>query len=106
MIDETLIRRGSTSVRRLSLAPGEATPWHRDPYHRVTVILSGDKLAIEDRDTGKIDRLSIKSGQVDWDEPSIRVHRGINTGAQPYEEITVFFLDDPSSIPQPADDLD
>ena len=44
MIDEPLFHRGTTYVRRLRLAPGEAMPWHRDPYNRVTVILRGDAL--------------------------------------------------------------
>ena len=50
MIDEVLQHRGTTLVRRLRLEPGEATPWHRDPYHRVTVVLRGEGLAIEFRD--------------------------------------------------------
>jgi quercetin dioxygenase-like cupin family protein len=103
MTDEILFRRGTTLVRRLCLAPGEAMPWHRDPYHRVSVVLSGDELAIEDRGTGKVDRFAVGPGQVDWDEPSNRVHRGINTGTRRYEEITVFFLDEPDAVPQPAD---
>ncbi len=37
MTDEALFHRGTTFVRRLRLAPGEAMPWHRDPFHRVTV---------------------------------------------------------------------
>ena len=36
MIEEVLHRRGTTLVRRLCLAPGEATPWHHNPFHRVT----------------------------------------------------------------------
>jgi quercetin dioxygenase-like cupin family protein len=34
-------------VRRLCLAPGETMPWHRDPFHRVAVVLGGDVLLIE-----------------------------------------------------------
>ena len=30
-----------------------------------------------------------------------RLHRAINVGQQPYEEITVFFLDQPGAVPQP-----
>jgi len=45
--EKMLHHRGNYLVRRLSLAPGETTPWHRDPFHRVTVILSGDALDIE-----------------------------------------------------------
>ena len=42
MSEERLFQRGTTLVRRLRLAPGEAMPWHRDPFHRVTVVLHGE----------------------------------------------------------------
>src|SRR5574340_634980 len=79
MTAETLFRRGTTLVRRLRLAPGEMMPWHRDPFHRVTVVLSGDAIAIEYRDGGSL-RFEVSSGQVDWDEPTDRIHRGVNVG--------------------------
>jgi len=104
MTDEVLFRRGTTLVRRLRLAPGEAMPWHRDPYDRVSVILSGDALAIEFRDGGLSQCLTLQPGQVDWDEPTARVHRGVKVGAQPYEEITVFFLDRLDAAPQPREE--
>ena len=43
-------------------------------------------------------------GQVDWDEPSESVHRGVNVGSTPYEEVTIFFLDRSGAVPQPAED--
>jgi quercetin dioxygenase-like cupin family protein len=103
MTDEVLLQRGTTLVRRLRLAPGEAMPWHRDPYHRVAVILSGDALAIEFRDGSERHQVEIAPGQVDWDEPTDQVHRGVNVGRQPYEEITIFFLDSPNAVPQPRE---
>jgi quercetin dioxygenase-like cupin family protein len=106
MTDETLVRRGTTLVRRLRLAPGEAMPWHRDPYHRVTVVLGGDALAIEYRDGGERERFEVAPGQVDWDEPTDRVHRGVGVGRQPYEEVTVFFLDHPQAVAQPVAEAD
>lgn len=101
MTEETLNRRGTTLVRRLILEPGEATPWHIDPFDRVTVILRGEALAIEYRDGAGSQRFDVHPGQSDWDEPTERVHRAINVGASPYEEITIFFLDHPESTPQP-----
>jgi len=101
--EEELFRRGTVLVRRLRLEPGEAMPWHRDPFHRVTVVLSGDALAIEARDGSELARFEVTPGQVDWDEPSDRVHRGVNVGALPYEEVTVFLLDGPDDVPQPAE---
>jgi len=44
MTDEILFRRGTTLVRRQWLAPGEVLPWHHDPFHRVSVVLSGDQI--------------------------------------------------------------
>jgi quercetin dioxygenase-like cupin family protein len=88
------------------MAPGESTPWHRDPYHRVTVVLSGDALAIEYRDGSPEQRISVHPGMADWDEPTDRVHRGVNVGSQPYEEIAIFFLDDPDAHPQPRESED
>ena len=102
MAEEELFRRGTVLVRRLRLEPGEAMPWHRDPFHRVSVVLAGEALAIEARDGTELARVEVRPGQVDWDEPSDRIHRGVNVGAQPYEEITVFLLDRPDAVPQPA----
>jgi quercetin dioxygenase-like cupin family protein len=101
MSDELLFQRGTTLVRRLSLAPGEAMPWHRDPFHRITVVLRGNALAIEYRDGEASERFEVTPGQVDWDEPTERIHRGVNVGAHPYEEVTIFFLDRPEAVPQP-----
>jgi quercetin dioxygenase-like cupin family protein len=101
--EQVIHRRDTILVRRLCLAPGEATPWHRDPYHRVTVILGGEALAIEYRDGRPRQRIEITAGQVDWDEPFEDLHRAINVGLLPYEEITVFFLDRPDAVPQPEE---
>ena len=86
----------------MRLAPGESTPWHTDPFHRVSVVLAGDALAIEFRDGSASHRVELTPGQVDWDEPGDRIHRAVNIGRQPYEEITVFFLDHPDAVPQPC----
>lgn len=101
MIEEVLHRRGTMLVRRMILSPGEAMPWHTDPYVRLSVVLRGEALAIEYLDGGAAERIELTDGQVDWDEPTDRIHRGVNVGLQPYEEITVFFLDRPDAVPQP-----
>ena len=101
MINETLSRRGTTLVRRLILEPGEATAWHSDPFRRVTVVVRGDALAIEYRDSGEPQRFSVSPGQTDWDAPTQRVHRAMNVGTVTYEEVAVFFLDHPDDVPQP-----
>ncbi len=32
MTDEIVLHHATVMVRRLRLAPGEAMPWHRDPF--------------------------------------------------------------------------
>ena len=100
---QVLHHRGNYLVRRLRLAPGQATSWHRDPFHRVTVVLSGDRLDIEFRDGGDTQGWEITVGEVDWSEPSERVHRAVNTGKETYEEVVTFFLDRPEAVPQPEE---
>jgi quercetin dioxygenase-like cupin family protein len=104
MTDEVVFHRGTTMVRRLHLAPGEAMPWHRDPFQRVAVVLQGDLLSIEYRDGGGSQRVEVTSGQVDCEEPSARVHRAVNVGKQPYEQVTIFLLDRPDAVAQPSDE--
>ena len=101
VIGEVLHRRDACLVRRLTLRPGETTPWHRDRCQRVSVILSGTTLEIEYQDGGVPHRVEVAGGQVDWDMPSERAHRAVNVGTTRYEEITIFFLDRPDSVPQP-----
>ncbi len=88
-------------MRRLALLPGEATRWHYDPFHRVSVVLKGDTLTIEFRDNSARKWVKVTPGQVDWDEPGSRIHRALNTGNSEYEEITVFFLANADDVPQP-----
>lgn len=89
---EVLHHRGNYLVRRQRLAPGEATPWHRDPFHRVTVVLSGDLLRIEFRDGGNTLEWKVNVGEVDWSEPSDRIHRAVNIGKEVFSmsDIAIF----------------
>jgi len=103
MTDELIFHHGTTLVRRLRLTSGEATPWHRDPYHRVTVVLSGDLLNIEFRDGGETLPWKITVGEVDWSEPSDRVHRAVNVGQEVFEEVVTFFLDRSDAVRQPEE---
>jgi hypothetical protein len=73
-------------------------PWHGAPYHRVSVVLRGDRLSIEYRDGAPSLDVLVTPGQVDWDEPTDRIHRGRNDGIEEYEEVTAFFLDHPESV--------
>ena len=103
MTQQLLHHRGNYLVRRQRLAPGEASPWHRDPYHRVTVVLSGDLLKIEFRDGSESLAWDVTPGEVDWSEPSDRVHRAVNVGQKDFEEVVTFFLDRPDADPQPEE---
>ena len=99
-MNEVLHHRGTTLVRRQRLVPGEASNWHRDPYHRVTVVLSGDRLEIQFRDRESV-AVEVSPGAVDWSEPSDCVHRAVNAGRVVFEEIVTYFLDRPDADPQP-----
>jgi quercetin dioxygenase-like cupin family protein len=101
---EILHHRGNYLVRRQRLQPGESTPWHRDPFHRVTVVLSGDQLLIEFRDKGEALPWQVNVGEVDWSEPSDRVHRAVNVGKEVFEEVVTFFMDREDADPQPEAD--
>ncbi|HVP56046.1 MAG TPA: hypothetical protein VMU45_13735 [Candidatus Eisenbacteria bacterium] len=101
MTEEVLHRQERILVRRQILDPGDATPWHQDVCQRVSVVLRGAELDIEFRDGSPSQRVEVSAGQVDWEMPSDRLHRAVNVGAVPYEEVTVFFLDHPKAIPQP-----
>jgi len=101
MRKEIITQREDLVIRRLVLEPGEAMPWHTDSCHRFSVVVRGEQLRIEFRDTSKQVTFAVHPGMADWDEPEARVHRGVNTGAVSYEEIVTFFLDTPSIDPQP-----
>ena len=79
MIEETPHHRGTTLVRRLYLEPGEATRWHIDPFHRVSVVLRGEVLMIEFRNRQPEIEVRVSPGQVDWDEPGGLAHRAAAT---------------------------
>jgi len=101
---QVLHHRGNYLVRRQRLEPGQATPWHHDPFHRVTVVLSGDVINIEFRDGGESGPWKVSVGEVDWIEPSDRIHRAVNMGKEVFEEVVTFFLDRPDAEPQPEDE--
>jgi hypothetical protein len=101
MITETISQRGTTLVRRLILEPGMATPWHVDPFHRITVVVRGEALTIEYRDGREPERVDVSAGATDWDAPTVQLHRAVNVGLTTYEEVTIFFLDRPDALPQP-----
>ena len=101
MSEEILYEKGNVLVRRAILEPGESSPWHTDSCDRAPVILSGDRLAIEFRDSGAIQEFDTPAGQVDWNEPASEVHRAINVGRRRYEEVIIFFLSEPGQDPQP-----
>ena len=99
---EVITRRDDLIVRRSVLAPGEATPWHTDAVNRLTVVVTGERLKIEFRDSAETIDIPVHPGLTDWDAPEPRVHRAVNTGATPFEEVVTFYLDRPGQDPQPV----
>src|SRR5574341_552913 len=102
MRQDVIYRRKAVLVRRLRLEPGEASAWHRDVCHRVSVVLSGSRLVIERQRGGSTHEVRVRAGQVDWDKPGSELHRAVNLGRQPYEEVVMFLLDYPGQDPQPT----
>jgi hypothetical protein len=101
MRTEVITRRDDLLIRRLVLEPGEAMPWHTDTCHRFSVVVRGDELSIQMRDTGERITFDVHAGLAEWDQPQAGVHRGINTGTVSYEEVVIFFLSRPGMDPQP-----
>ena len=102
MRTELITKRDDLVIRRLVLEPGEAMPWHTDPCHRFSVVVRGEQIHIEFRETGERIPIAVQPGIAEWDQPEARVHRGVNSGATPYEEVVIFFLDKPGIDPQPV----
>lgn len=101
MKSETITEQDDLLIRRHILEPGEALPWHTDRCRRFTVVVRGEAISIEYRDSGDVKTFPVHAGMADWDDPQPRVHRGINTGSIPFEEVIVFFLPEPGMEPQP-----
>lgn len=98
---EIISQRGNLLIRRLILEPGEAMWWHADRCTRFSVVVQGNGLAIEYQDTGEKVDVPVYPGLADWDEPQPRIHRGVNSGTTPYEEVVLFFLNSRNEDPQP-----
>jgi hypothetical protein len=98
---ETITEQIDLIIRRHILEPGEALPWHTDRCRRFTVVVTGEAIRIEYRDSIEMETFPVHAGLADWDDPQPKVHRGINIGSVPYEEVIIFFLDEPGMEPQP-----
>ncbi len=98
---DTVSEAATLVVRRLTLAPGEATPWHTDACRRLSVIVSGTKLRIEFRDDANAIEVTVQPGLADWDDPEPRVHRAVNSGSETYQEVVAFFRDSDDIEVQP-----
>lgn len=90
---ELITKRNDLVIRRMVLDPGE---------HRFTVVVRGSRLAIEYRDTKKTLEFEVHAGMADWDEPEQQIHRAVNTGNEPYEEVVTFYRSSSEIDPQPV----
>jgi len=70
---EVITRRDDLRMRRLVLGPGEAMPWHTDACHRFSVIVCGQQLTIEFRETGEQIGVVVHPGMVGWPRNNIAV---------------------------------
>ena len=101
MRSEVISLSDNILVRRMVLEPGEAMPWHTDACRRFSVVVRGEKLDIQFRQSGERLSVDVNPGLADWDEPEERPHRAVNSGSGPYEEVVVFLLTHPGMNPQP-----
>lgn len=102
MREETISRDESIVIRRMVLEAGEAMPWHSDSCRRISTVIRGERLRIEFRDGEDVaEEVLVSAGVSGWDEPEMRIHRAVNVGESPYEEVTVYFLAAPDADPQP-----
>jgi len=86
--DLQITERDGVRVNRARLEPGEASPWHVDSFHRVTVVLQGEQLRIEYQDGAEPELVPVVAGQVGWDEPSApRVHRAVTEFERPGSDL-------------------
>jgi hypothetical protein len=60
--------------------------------------------ALSTGDGGESQRVQITPGQIEWEEPTLRVHRAVNVGKQAYEQVTVFLLDRSDAVAQPNEE--
>lgn len=100
MTDEKISQQGTKLAHRQILEPGECSEWHVDSYRRFSVVIRGSRLKIEFRD-GSSEQVTTKSREAGWDGPTDLEHRAVNVGTDAYEEVTLFFLEQPTSNPQP-----
>jgi hypothetical protein len=98
---EIITKRDDLVIRRLVLEPGEAMPWHTDACNRFSVVVRGEHLRIEFRDTGEQVTVAVHPGMAGWDRPTARIHRAVNVGTTPYEEVVLFFPETSGIDPQP-----
>ncbi|MBM4204777.1 MAG: hypothetical protein FJ194_11595 [Gammaproteobacteria bacterium] len=88
-------------VREMRLESGAVSAWHIDPCRRYSVVLAGDRLAIEFAGVPEREEFPVYRGLSGWDEPEPRVHRAINTGSESYVELVTFLRAVPNSDVQP-----
>lgn len=88
-------------VREMRLEPGAVSQWHVDPCRRYSVVLAGDRLAIEFAGVSEREEFPVYRGLSGWDAPEPRVHRAINTGSEPYVEVVTFLRPAPDVEVQP-----
>jgi hypothetical protein len=101
MTVEVITDRPDLLIRRQSLAAGAATAWHTDTCHRFSVVVRGTRLRIEFRDGGDPVEMAATAGLACWDAPEPRVHRAVNVGPTPFEEIVTYYRRPPGCDVQP-----
>jgi Mannose-6-phosphate isomerase len=86
---QSIVETPEVRVTLMTLAPGEATPWHRHSVVADTAFRLDGEAAVEVRGTdadgqtdGQVERLALLPGAPCRVEPG-RTHRVVNTGSGP-----------------------
>ena len=98
---ETITENETLCIRRMMLDAGEPMYWHRDTCKRFTVVVQGTGLCIEFQGEDEAVEFPVHPGMAGWDEPDPRIHRAVNKGSGPYEEVVTFYKESPDVDPQP-----
>lgn len=101
MTTATISEEPTLVIRRMTLAPGESSAWHRDRCRRFTVVVTGSQLRIEYRDSDRLIDIPVHAGLAGWDDPEPEVHRAVNMGETAYEEVVAFHRSSADLEPQP-----
>ena len=101
MRTEVITKRDDLLIRRQILEPGQAGPWHTDPCHRFSVVVSGTACASSSARPASRSRCRCTRGWRTGTLPSPVSTVPSTSGTLASEEVVSFYLDPPGIEAQP-----